>query len=482
MHILAMIEALVFLLNVGLSMVIIFRERKSTSSTWSWLFVINVLPVLGFLLYILIGRGISHIRVFKEKKGSNKGFDMQEADARQAFHSTDFIKKITGNHVIGQLIHMLFVEEKSVVSSNTGVTIYDDGRDKFDALINDINEAEHHVHLEYYIFRMDRLGKGITEALVNARKRGVEVRLLIDAWGSNGTKLKHFKALTDLGGHVAIFFPLILPLINPRTNYRLHRKIVVIDGKIGYTGGFNVGDEYVSITEKFGYWRDTALRLTGDVVYSLQHRFILDWNSQHKNEIDQEEVYFPEETAEPGQVITQFVTSGPDERKEQIKLNYMKMISGAQEEIIIQTPYFIPDEALLSSLYLALLSGVKVKLLIPNKPDHPLVYWATYYFSADLVKHGAEVWTYEKGFVHAKMIIVDGSFASVGSTNFDNRSFQLDFEANINLYDRELSQQLRSDFIKDLDDSKPLLLSDYEERSYAIRFKEGLARLISPML
>lgn len=481
MHILALIELLIFLLNVALSLVIIFRERKSTSATWSWLFVINVLPVFGFLLYLLIGRGISHYRIFKEKKLFKSGFNRRLRHAKKTFASEAFTEKITENPVMGQLINMLFAEEKSIISANTGVQIYNDGRKNFDAVLHDIDQAQHHIHMEYYIFRMDSLGQEIYQALIRARKRGVQVRLLIDAWGSNRTKMKDFRELLDLGGQVAIFFPLILPMINPRTNYRLHRKIVVIDGHIGYTGGFNVGNEYATITKKFGYWRDTAIRLTGDIVYSLQSRFILDWNSQHHFEIEHNDDYFPK--ANPtGSVISQFVTSGPDERKEQIKMTYMKMISGAQKEIIIQTPYFIPDEALLGVLRLALLSGVKVKILIPNKPDHPLVYWATYFYSADLVKMGAEVWTYENGFVHSKMMIIDGEYATVGSANFDYRSFQLDFEANIVIYDRENAQTLRRAFLRDLEVSKALTLELYETRSYGVRFKEGLARLISPML
>ena len=481
MSFIALFELALFFLNVILSFVIIFRERKSTAATWSWLFVVNLLPIIGFILYLLIGRGISHYRIFKDRKRFQLGFEKQLEHAEKSYTDRLFIEKMRKNHVIGQLIHMLYVEEKSIISTNTGVKIFNDGRQKFNALIDDINKAKHHVHMEYYIFRMDRMGHEIYDALLAAAKRGVEVKLLIDAWGSNKTKMSNFKELQEAGGHVAQFFPLIMPLVNPRTNYRLHRKIVVIDGIIGYTGGFNVGDEYASITKKFGYWRDNHLRLTGDIVYSLQHRFILDWNSQHHFEVTEGEPYFPDSIVE-GHVATQLVTSGPDEDKEQIKLTYMKMISGAEREIIIQTPYYIPSDALHESIKLALLSGVQVKLLIPNKPDHPLVYWATYFHAADLVKYGAKVYTYENGFVHSKTLIIDGEYASVGSANLDYRSLQLCFEANVVIYDYDISQKLRNDFMKDLKLSRPLTLERYEERSKLVRFKEGLARLIAPML
>ena len=480
-NLLAIFELLVFFVNIILSLIIIFRERKSTAATWSWLFVVNILPVFGFILYILIGRGISHYRIFKDRKQFQLGFEKQLAKANEAYGDSEFIQKMRKNHVIGQLINMLYREEKSIISTNTDIKIFDDGRKKFDALIEDIKQAKHHIHMEYYIFRMDHLGQEIYQALVEASKRGVEVKLLFDAWGSNKTKIKDFKELINNGGHVAQFFPLILPLINPRTNYRLHRKIVVIDGVIGYTGGFNVGDEYATVTKKFGYWRDNHLRLTGDIVYSLQHRFILDWNSQHHFEITKGEPYFPDMTSK-GKMATQFVTSGPDEDKEQIKLTYMNMISGAEREIIIQTPYYIPSDALHESLKLALLSGVQVKMLIPNKPDHPLVYWATYFNAADLVKLGAKVYTYENGFVHAKTLIIDGEYASVGSANFDYRSLQLCFEANVVVYDYDFAQHLRSNFKEDLQVSRQLTLERYEQRSKMVRLKEGLARLISPML
>lgn len=481
LSLLAIFEILIFSLNFILSFVIIFRERKSTAATWSWLFVVNILPIFGFILYLLIGRGISHYRIFKDRKQFQIGFERQLTSANKAYNNPEFIQKMRKNHAIGQLMNMLYREEKSIISTNTKIKIFDDGREKFDALLEDIKNAKHSIHMEYYIFRMDNLGKEIYAALIEARKRGVEVRVLYDAWGSNRTKIKYFSELIALGGYVAQFFPLIMPLINPRTNYRLHRKIVVIDGVIGYTGGFNVGDEYATITKKFGYWRDNHLRLTGDIVYSLQHRFILDWNSQHHFEIKDGAPYFPPALNE-GHAMTQFVTSGPDEAKEQIKLTYMKMISGAEREIIIQTPYYIPSDALHETLKLALLSGVQVKLMIPNKPDHMLVYWATYFNAADLVKYGAKVYTYENGFVHAKNLIIDGEYASVGSANFDYRSLQLCFEANVVVYDYDFAQKLRQNFMNDLEVSKPLTMECYEERSIFIRFKEGLARLISPML
>ncbi|MDR0199880.1 MAG: cardiolipin synthase [Streptococcaceae bacterium] len=480
-------EITLLVFQIIFSAFIIFRERKSTSSTWAWLFIVNILPIVGFVLYLLIGRGIAHRKIFRLRDEMRPNYERELAVTEALEHEPDLLTSITDNHVMGQLIHLLFHEERSLISVNTGVEILTDGAVKFDRLIADIEKAHHHVHLEYYIWKNDEVGLRLLQALVAAAKRGVEVRLLIDAWGSRMTKVKEFHELLDAGGFVAQFFPSIfpdfLPTINPRFNYRLHRKIVVIDGLVGYTGGFNVGDEYVHTTKKFGYWRDTHLRLTGDVVYSLQTRFIMDWNSQHHDEITKlAQVYYPVVEETGSDVVTQFVTSGPDEKKQQVKLAYLKMINGAEREIIIQTPYYIPDTTIHDALKLALMSGVKVKIMIPNKPDHPFVYWATYYYTASLIRHGAEAYTYENGFIHSKMIVVDGEVTSIGSTNFDNRSFQLDFEGNLMIYDEKLSRRFREDFFEDLKVSKALTRERYQERSYWIRFKEGLARLISPLL
>ncbi|GAB2023966.1 cardiolipin synthase [Lactovum odontotermitis] len=475
-------ELTIIVINIILSCIIIFRERKSTTSTWAWLLVVNVFPILGFILYLLVGRGISYRKIFNLRDEIRPNYEQDLAVTEELLDEPRLLARITDNAGIAQLIHFLFKDEESVISINTGVKLFVDGRKKFDSLLKDIRAAEHHIHMEYYIFHFDNLGREIYAELVAAAKRGVEVRVMIDAWGSHGTRKSDFKELVNAGGHFTYFFPSLIPQINPRFNYRLHRKIVVIDGVIAYTGGFNVGDEYVTVTKRFGYWRDTHLRLTGDIVYSLQDRFVMDWNSQHHDEIKElVQDYYPPAVSD-GRLVSQLVTSGPDERKQQIKYSYIKMINSARKEIIIQTPYYIPDDPIHDALKLALASGVSVKMLIPNKPDHPFVYWATYFYAASLINFGAEVYTYENGFIHAKTMIIDGAQASVGSANFDNRSFQLDFEANVLIYDRDFADTLRIDFMEDLKVSKLLTAERYNERSYFIRFKEGIARLISPLL
>lgn len=467
--------------NILLSFIIIFRERKQTAQTWAWLLVLMFIPVVGFILYIFFGRGISKDKIFDLKMQGKIGKNVEIEEQRRDFKCGIFPEQTTGSVDARQLIYMLTVSERSLYTSDNDIQLFTDGRKKFDQLIKDIKQAKHHIHFEYYIYRSDELGREVRDALTDAAKRGVNVRILLDAWGSTQVTPKFFEELREYGGQVAFFFPLFVPYLNPRINYRNHRKIVVIDGTIGYTGGFNVGNEYLGLVKKFGYWRDNHLRIVGSAVYSLQNRFLMDWNSQHTQEVQYAKELFPK-IENHGKKAVQIVTSGPDSKYEQIKIMYLKMISMAKEEILIQTPYYIPDSSIHEALKVALLSGVKVRMQIPNKPDHPLVYWATYSFAAELIDFGAIIETYENGFIHAKTMIIDSGIVSVGSANIDVRSFQLDFEVNALIYDEEVTKQVREALMEDSRWSQVLTKERYKQRGIIIKMKEGLGRLVSPLL
>lgn len=279
-----------------------------------------------------------------------------------------------------------------------------------------------------------------------------------------------------------VFFPSKLRPINLRLNYRNHRKLVIIDGIIGYVGGFNVGDEYLGLNPKFGYWRDTHIRLQGTAVHAIQTRFILDWNqASHHHTLTYIPNHFPD-YGPKGNVGMQIVTSGPDSEWEQIKNGYIKMISNAKRSILIQTPYFIPDASLLDALRIACLSGIDVNIMIPNKPDHAFVYWATLSYIGELLKAGATVYIYDNGFIHAKTIVVDDEIASVGTANIDVRSFRLNFEVNAFIYDITIAKKLVSTFKEDLLVSRKYTYEEYLQRPLWIRIKESVSRLLSPIL
>ena len=287
--------------------------------------------------------------------------------------------------------------------------------------------------------------------------------------------------LVENGGQYARFFSSSFRLINPRINYRNHRKIAVIDGRIGYIGGFNIGDEYLGKNKRFGYWRDTALRIQGESVYELQTRFMLDWRAASNEDLLPDGSTFPYLSSHKTCGM-QIVSSGPDEEWEQVKSGYIKMIQSAKEYVYIHTPYFIPDEAVLEALRIASFSGVDVRLMIPNKPDHPFVYWATTAWASELLKAGGRVYIYENGFLHSKTMVVDGRIASCGTANFDYRSFKLNFEVVAFLYNSEIAQQMQEAFMSDLADCKEITESEYEKRPWNMRFKEQISRLLSPLL
>ncbi|MCD8834658.1 cardiolipin synthase [Staphylococcus arlettae] len=471
-----------FILNLIFAFTIIFMERRSAGSIWAWLLILVLIPLLGFIVYLLFGRQIQRKHIFKIDESDKIGIEMIVNEQLEALKNDDFSK---GNHQIVKfkdMVQMLLYNNAAFLTTDNEVTIYTDGRQKFDALLNDIIQAKDYIHIQYYIFRNDNLGKSILTALEQKLTEGVEVKMLYDDMGSRTLSLKDFKSFRKNGGQVEAFFPSKLPLINLRMNNRNHRKIVIIDGQIGYVGGFNVGDEYLGLKKKFGYWRDTHLRIVGDAVNALQLRFMLDWNSQStRDNLQYEDRYFPDVNS-GGTIGVQIASSGPDEAWEQIKYGYLKMIASAKESIYIQSPYFIPDQAFLDAVKIAALGGVNVNIMIPNKPDHPFVYWATYNNVASLLEAGVNIYHYDNGFLHSKSVVIDDEIASVGTANMDHRSFTLNFEINAFIYDIEVAQQLRTAFENDLNVSYRLTQELYNQRSLWIKFKEGIARLLSPIL
>lgn len=476
MDFLSFIIGALYLINLLIILVIVFRGRHRTAQTWAWVLVLTFLPIIGLPLYFLFGRGVAK-RIFDLRDEEKIGMIEELQEQKEALKAGTFEMPTMLGLNLEPLVYMMTVDGGSLYSQNNKVDLFIDGIDKFEHLLYDISQAQDHIHLEYFAYESKRLGTALRDCLIEAAQRGVKVKLLVDGWGSIGTKDDFFQPLRDAGAIVGRFFPYIT-----QVNYRNHRKIAVIDGKIGYVGGFNIGDEYLGLNEQMGYWRDNHLRIEGSAVHSLQNRFLMDWNSQFKEnkEIYQME-YFPEMEVKGNKDI-QIIASGPDSDHEQIKMVYLKMINMAKKEILIQTPYYVPDDAIHEALKLALLSGVKVRMQIPNKPDHLLVYWATYSFVAELMDYGATIEIYDNGFMHAKTIVVDGQLSSVGSANFDIRSLHLNFEINAVIYNKDFAKEVKEAFILTSEQCHVLTKELYAERSLVIRFKEGLARLIAPIL
>ncbi|MEK3887963.1 cardiolipin synthase [Bacillus sp. FSL K6-3431] len=477
----AILLSMVVILNIVLAGFVIFLERRDVGATWAWLLVLFFIPIAGFILYLIFGQNLSRKKIFSWKDKNKIGIMEITKYQIELLRKGEFPFHGNKTAKYKDLVYMLLVNDSAVLTQDNKVDIFIDGNDKFRSLIHDIKNAKDHIHFVYYIWRNDRLGNEVLEALIQKARDGVQVKVLHDAMGSRRLPRKFFRPLIDAGGNVSAFFPAILPHLNLQVNYRNHRKLVILDGKAGYIGGFNIGDEYLGLDKRFGNWRDTHLKISGKAVYALQTRFILDWNQASVTPIRYDDRLFPE-IQPKGKTDVQIVSSGPDSEWEQIKYGMIKMISSAKNYIYIQTPYFIPDASVLDAIKIAALSGVDVRVMIPNKPDHPFVYWATYSNVGAILQTGAKVYTYENGFVHAKAIVADGKIATVGTANMDVRSFRLNFEVNAFLYDEELVGELVDIFNKDMEQSKELTLEEYQKRPLYIRFKESVSRLLSPVL
>lgn len=480
--ILTAILVILLVLNVFFAAVTVFLERRDTSATWAWLLVLTFIPIIGFIIYLIFGRKLSNKKIFDWKGQEKIGIKESTENQIELIRQKEFPFSDANVKKYRDLIYLLLVNDGAVLTQDNNVDIYVDGYEKFEALMKDIEKATDHIHIIYYIFRSDELGERMIRLLEKKAAEGLNVKVIYDAMGSRTTKKSFFKQLEKNGGMVRPFFPSKLPLINFRLNYRNHRKLAIIDGQVGYIGGFNIGDEYLGLSKKFGYWRDTHLRVHGKAVYAMQTRFIMDWNSAAPNhKVDYKSRYFPAFYGN-GRTSLQIVSSGPDSEWQQIKNGYIKMINSAKKSIYLQSPYFIPDASLFEALKLASLAGVDVRIMIPNKPDHAFVYRATTSYAGELMETGAKIFIYDNGFIHAKMLVIDGEIASVGTANMDFRSFRLNFEVNAFIYEKALAQKLEDIFLEDILKSYQLTPELYKERSLWIKFKEAISRLLAPIL
>lgn len=475
----AQVYSILFIINLLVSTFIIVFDNKKPTSTLLWVMAINFLPVVGFIFYLFIGQDISKSKIFSGKSKKDEILSKESQAQLREIRNKDFrfSNKRTSNHL--DMVEMFNKAENEMLYTDNKIKMYNDGVEKFDALFEDLKKAKHTIYVQYYIFKSDGLSTEFMNILKSKAKDGLDVYLLVDGMGVRNMKLRDRKSLKEAGVKFGIFFPGIIDKVNTHMNYRNHRKIVVIDKRIGYVGGFNVGDEYIS-KGPMGYWRDTHLRIEGPAVNGLAWRFFLDFkfaSDAHTKGFTTE--IFDE--IDDG-VDINIVTSGPDTKADSIRNGYEKLITSARKELYIQTPYFVPDEGLFKAIKVAALSGVDVNIMFPAKKDHPFVHWASLSFLGELIRWGAHVYQYEGGFLHTKIVISDDYLSSVGTANFDIRSFELNFEVNAFLYDEELNQKLKDDFKKDLEKCTEITKEMYTNRSRITKIKESFSRLLSPLL
>jgi cardiolipin synthase len=449
--------------------------KKDATAAVAWCLIVILLPIVGFFLFVLFG--YTHVyRPLKKKRRHRAGALSRRGPVRGGEPVRDAGTEPTWQD-LGALAARLGAFPVSVGNE---VTLYHDTEVKFRELFDAIKDARHHIHLEYFIIRCDPTGQRLMDLLVERAKAGVQVRVLYDAMGSRRLPRRFIHPLRRAGGKAHAFLPLDLLRRRVQVNLRNHRKIVVVDGQIGFTGGVNIGDEYLGKCKPFDYWRDTHLRLEGPGVADLQRVFTEDWSFATGEELDGER-YFPE-LPRVGDAVVQVIESGPDQESNSFRDVLFAALTTAREKIWITTPYFVPDAGILDAVRLAARRGLDVRILTPQKPDHWLTYFASSYYFADLLKEGVRVYHYMKGMMHAKVLLIDHAWGYVGTANFDNRSLHLNFEVNVLLHSSDVIAELEQEFLKDQLESIRLESKAYSTRPFMRRLVENGCRLLSPVL
>ncbi len=472
---------IIFIINIFLVLIVVIFERRNPVATLSWILLLVFVPLLGFLMYIFLGQNLQRKKLFylKEEEEHELLSLLAGQDVGLRKNSLHFNDPRIRDYL--DLVYLQMVSSYSLLTQDNKVEVFHEGEELFNRILSSLKNAQNYIHMEYFIIRNDSLGRYIMKILTKKAKEGVEVKLLYDGMGSIRLSPRFFKKFHEAGGRSAAFFPPFLPYINVRINFRNHRKILIIDGDEAYVGGFNIGNEYLGLSSRFNHWRDCHLNIKGSAIDSLEMRFLMDWRFAARDPLSNTDIYFPERKPE-GNSAVQIVSSGPDMNYPAIKNGYLKLINKAKRNLYIETPYLIPDDSILEALKIAALSGVDVRLMIPYKPDHFYVYWASLSYVGELLKAGVRCYQYQKGFLHSKIVCADGFASSVGTANLDIRSFELNFEVNAFIYNEEITRQLEEKFILALQDCTEITLETYAARPMRVRFKEGLFRLLSPIL
>ena len=461
----------VWIANLFFAIVIIMVEKKNPLYTIFWIFLLYLLPYIGFFIYLFFGL------TFKKKRVANKIYKIKKLKSIKNVHGSDKeeLRRWKG------LITYLEMSTDNYITSNNDIQVYFAGEEFFSDLKKEIANAKKFINMEYFIFQFDGIGKEIADLLIKKAKEGIEVNLIIDGVNLANYKLKSY--FKNTGVHLYLFFRTYIPIFNIRINYRDHRKVTIIDNRVAFVGGMNIGDEYLG-KGKIGYWRDTSVKIYGDIVSTFEKEFYFSMsivkNKFLKDEKTSNEISLKYE--EEDNVYMQVISSGPNYEFPAIRDNYIKLIQEARKSVFIQTPYFVPDDLLLDTLKSAVLSGIDVKIMIPNKADHPFIYWINQYYVAELLRLGANIYRYENGFIHSKTILVDEEVVSVGTCNFDYRSFYLNFEINLNIYNKDVANSFKTQYYKDIAISKKLTFADFKKRSIFTKIKESVFRLLSPIM
>ncbi|WP_088549351.1 cardiolipin synthase [Paenibacillus aquistagni] len=456
---------------------IVIIENKHPSKTVAWLIISFCVPIVGFVLYYFMAQDYTARRRVRKR-----WFVENMVEKLQIVHIVKKAQELRNTELHSQerLFELISSLSESPITGNNKTEVLTNGRATYDAIFEAIRAAKHHVHVEFYILKDDVIGRMFQKLLIEKAKEGVKVRVIADGVGSIELKRSYLKRFEEAGVEFHWFLPLWVSFFRRRLNYRNHRKIVVVDGKVGFVGGINIGDEYLGGDPKTGFWRDTHLKIEGDSVYVLQVVFLHDWAFTTKQRLLSRELFPPQDLVGDEQV--KIVASGPDTSWDAIQELYFGALNHAKDRVWIITPYFIPDPGNMLALKTAAVSGIDVRIIIPHKSDSKIVDWACRSYIEELLQSGVRFYEYYRGFPHAKAMIMDRSIACVGTANMDMRSFFYNFELNALMFDEQAIDRLEQDFMQDFEDSKEMDYKQFMERSKVQRGLEALFRLLSPLL
>lgn len=461
---------------------IVVSENRNPVKSLAWVTVLLLLPAVGLVLYIFFGRNIQNKRIIsrRNRRKLKKLEERWMSKSSPANRSEESLQHI-------RLAHSL---QGAPYSEGNTVELFNNGYDKLEAMLADIANAKRFINLEYYIIADDEAGSRLADALIDRSRSGVKVRLIYDSVGSFKTSNRFFRRLKEAGVEAYPFFKVAFPPFGTRVNWRNHRKICIIDNEIGYIGGMNIADRYVTGGKQFEKWRDLHLRVMGPGVASLQKWFAIDWNFMGQPLMDEEDLLplpidRPLRPSRTNMVATaglQLLTGGPVNQWMNLTLMFQRIISSAKKLVYLQTPYFLPTEGLLHALQIASLSKVDVRIMLPRRSDSDMLRWASFSYIQQCLQAGIKVYLYDAGMLHSKAIIVDDDFATVGSTNFDFRSFEHNFEANMMVYSPEFNSVIRQQFLDDQKDCVRVDPVKWRSRPFTEKALESIMRLFAPIL
>ena len=462
---------LVYLAVILFTIVIVLLDNRNPVKTMAWILVLVFLPVVGLAFYFFFGRNTR-----KERLISKKGFSRLSKRPMAEYQAQEALGDFTGRN---QLIPFFHKVSNALPFEGNDVQVFTDGYSMYQELFRRIAKAKHHIHLEFYIFENDAVGRLLRDLLIDKAREGVSVRLLYDDVGCWDVNPMFYDEMLCEGIEVRSFLKVRFPQFTSKVNYRNHRKLAIIDGKVGFIGGMNIALRYLKGVP-WGVWRDTHICLKGKAVYGIQTAFLTDWFAVDRTLLTSAQ-YFPKMDS-VGTSVAQIVTSDPVGEWHDIMLGLVKAISCAQRYIYVETPYFLPTEQVMAAFQTAALSGVDVRLMIPKKADAFITHKGTMSYLDELMKSGVKVYFYRAGFLHSKLWVADDEWASVGSTNLDFRSFEHNFEANAFFYDEKTVCTLKEIFLEDMKKCMTLSQKIWDKRSFKNKIVESVVRLLAPLL